>query len=69
VQKVLAQAAEEGRQLQSSVQALRDQLERAKASHAEAEQLQKRTHRDETAELERTIQTIRGELEEQRAKK
>jgi len=69
VQKVHAQAAEEGRQLQSSVQALRDQLERERASHAEAEQLQKRTHRDETAELERTIQTLRVELEASRAKK
>jgi hypothetical protein len=48
------------------VQALRDQLERERASHAEAEQLQKRTHRDETAELERTIQTIRAELEQAR---
>jgi HAMP domain-containing protein len=69
VQKVLAQSAEEGRQLQSSVQALRDQLEREKARHSEEEQLIRRTHRDETADLEKTIQRIRGELEVGRGKK
>ena len=69
MQKVLAQSAEEGRQLQSSVQALRDQLEREKARHSEEEQLIRRTHRDETADLEKTIQRIRGELEVGRGKK
>jgi hypothetical protein len=65
----LAQAAEEARQSKASVQAVRDQLEVERARHAEAEQLQKRTHRDETAELERTIQNIRAELEAKRAQK
>ena len=51
------------------MQAVRDQLEVERARHAEAEQLQKRTHRDETAELERTIQNIRAELEAKRAQK
>ena len=65
----MAQAAEEGRQLQSSVQALRDQLEREKARHQEEEQVMRRTHRDECAELEKTIQRIRGELEACRGQK
>jgi hypothetical protein len=69
VQKVVAQSAEESRQLQSSVQALRDQLEMEKAKHGEVEQLMRRTHRDETAELEKTIQRIRGELEACRGQK
>ena len=69
VQKIVAQAAEEGRQLQSSVQALRDQLEREKARHQEEEQVMRRTHRDECAELEKTIQRIRGELEACRGQK
>jgi len=65
----LAKAAEDGRQLQSSVQALRDQLEREKARHEEEAQLMRRTHRDETGELEKTIQRIRGELEACRGQK
>jgi len=66
---VMAKSAEEGRQLQSSVQALRDQLEMEKARHSEAEQLTRRTHRDENAELEKTIQRVRGELEACRGQK
>ena len=46
---------------------LRGHVEQIEA--LEAEQRQKRTHRDETAELERTIQTLRGDLEVNRAKK
>jgi hypothetical protein len=44
-------------------------LEMEKARHSEAEQLKRRTHRDETAELEKTIQRIRGELEACRGQK
>jgi len=44
-------------------------LEIEKARHGEAEQLMRRTHRDEAAELEKTIQRIRAELEACRGQK
>jgi hypothetical protein len=44
-------------------------LEREKARHQDEEQVMRRTHRDECAELEKTIQTVRGELEACRGQK
>jgi hypothetical protein len=69
VQKLSAQGAEESRQMQAGVQALREELERERARHAEAEQTDRRNHRDVVKEFEKTIQEIRGSLEASHAKK
>jgi Skp family chaperone for outer membrane proteins len=63
VQKISAQSAEESRQMQSGVQALRDELEKERAKHAQAQQSDRRSHRDVVAEFERTVQELRAHLE------
>jgi coenzyme F420-reducing hydrogenase delta subunit len=55
--------------MQAGVQALREELERERARHAEAEQTERRQHRDVVNEFEKTIQEIRGQMEVTRAKK
>jgi len=69
VQKITAQSAEESRQMQAGVQALRDQMEKERAKHAEVQQSDRRSHRDVVAEFERTVQEIREQMETHRGKK
>ena len=69
VQKITAQSAEESRQMQAGVQALRDQMEKERAKHAEVQQSDQRSHRDVVAEFERTVREIREQMETRHGKK
>jgi hypothetical protein len=55
--------------MQAGVQALRDQMEKERAKHAEMQQVDRRSHRDVVAEFERTVQEIRERMETHHGKK
>ena len=51
------------------LQALRDEMEKERAKHAEMQQSDRRSHRDVVAEFERTVQEIREQMETHHGKK
>jgi hypothetical protein len=55
--------------MQAGLQALRDEMEKERAKHAEMQQSDRRSHRDVVAEFERTVQEIRDQMETRHGKK
>jgi polyhydroxyalkanoate synthesis regulator phasin len=63
VQAAQASAAAEAGELKATIRALREELERTNAEHAEAVQELELRRRDEMRELQATVQALRDQLE------